>query len=191
MITLYKNKTCCFTGHRPMRLPFGFEEEHPLCIALKKLLKREIQKKIEQGCIDFITGAAWGVDIICAEIVLELKKQYPEINLICVIPHEEQATKWNEEYRTRYFGIIDQSDDMILISYQYTPTCFHERNRYMVDNAMHVIAVYNGNEKGGTSYTIEYARKKGRNVTVINSNDLTVEQSDNPRTKFTVIRGDR
>jgi uncharacterized phage-like protein YoqJ len=134
-----------------MRLPFGFEEKHPVCLALKEILRKEIIKKVEQGCIRFISGVALGTDMICSEIVLDLKEQYPNIKLICAIPHEEQAAKWNEEHRTRYFDIIERSDSMVLISHQYTPTCYIERNRYMVDNSMHLVAVYDGKERGGLS----------------------------------------
>jgi len=41
------------------------------------------------------------------------------------------------------------------------------RNRYMVDESSRVIAVYDGREDGGTTYTINYANTQGRTVTVI------------------------
>ena len=41
----------------------------------------------------FISGMAIGVDMIAAEIVLELKKDYPQITLECAIPCETQAVK--------------------------------------------------------------------------------------------------
>ena len=31
-------KKCCFTGHRPKSLPFGYNEEEPSCKKLKELL---------------------------------------------------------------------------------------------------------------------------------------------------------
>ena len=31
-----KEKTCAFTGHRPQKLPFGFNEADERCTALKK-----------------------------------------------------------------------------------------------------------------------------------------------------------
>ena len=30
--------TCCFTGHRPEKLPWGSDESDPRCTALKKKL---------------------------------------------------------------------------------------------------------------------------------------------------------
>lgn len=71
------NKTCCFTGHRPQRLPFNFDEQHPVCVRLKELLRQELVRLItEEKVTGFITGMALGIDQICAELVLELKEIY-------------------------------------------------------------------------------------------------------------------
>lgn len=31
-------KTCCFTGHRPVKFLFKYNEQHPDCIKIKTLL---------------------------------------------------------------------------------------------------------------------------------------------------------
>ena len=47
-----------------------------------------------------------------------------------------------------------------VVSSHYTPYCMQRRDRYMVDHAALVIAVFDGTS-GGTRYTIDYAIKKG------------------------------
>ena len=42
-----------------------------------------------------------------------------------------------------------------------------KRNEYMVDNSDKVFAFWNGEEKGGTWNTIQYARKKGKDLEII------------------------
>lgn len=79
-------KTCCFTGHRPHKFPFKYNERHPDCIQLKSLLKREIKKAIHEGYKTFISGMAIGVDIWAAEAVLELRKLHPRIRLVAAVP---------------------------------------------------------------------------------------------------------
>lgn len=70
------NKTCCFTGHRPKSLPFGYDEGAEGCKRLKALLTESIEKQItENGVTHFISGMAMGVDIYAAEAVLELKRK--------------------------------------------------------------------------------------------------------------------
>ena len=40
----------------------------------------------------------------------------------------------------------------------------HKRNEYMVDNSDLVLAFWNGEESGGTYYTLSYAKKKNKRV---------------------------
>ena len=73
-------KTCAFTGHRPKGL--GYPESDGRCAALKEKLRTLIIRMMEEeGVTHFISGMAQGVDMYAAEIVLELKKQYPQITL--------------------------------------------------------------------------------------------------------------
>ena len=166
------NKTCCFTGHRPKSLPFGYDEGAEDCKRLKALLTESIKNQItENGVTHFISGMAMGVDIYAAEAVLELKKKYPHITLECAIPCETQANRWSEGWRNRYFDIIYRSDDAQTLQTHYTSDCMMKRNKYMVDNSDVVIAVWNG-EKSGTGNTVDYALKNGKKVIIIDPNTL-------------------
>ena len=93
---VYVMKTCAFTGHRPKGL--GYPESDGRCTALKEKLRSLIIRMIEEeGVTHFISGMAQGVDMYAAEIVLELKKQYPQITLECAIPYERQAVWYARE----------------------------------------------------------------------------------------------
>lgn len=169
-----KTKKCAFTGHRPQSLPFGFNEADERCIALKQKLREEIIRQIEEnGVTHFITGMAIGVDMYAAEIVLGLKASY-NITLESAIPCETQAAKWSEEQRNRYFDIAAQCDKETLLQHHYTPDCMHKRNRYMVDQADYIIAVWDG-RPSGTAKTVQYAQRQGKPIRVINPKTLEVE----------------
>lgn len=66
----------CFTGHRPKSLPWGYDETKESCIQFKKTMYSIVQKAILNGYTYFISGMALGIDMICAEIVLEFKKKH-------------------------------------------------------------------------------------------------------------------
>ena len=163
-----KMKKCAFTGHRPQSLPFGLNESDERCTHLKGKLREEIIRLVdEQKVFHFITGMAIGVDMYAAEIVLELKAGcYPGIRLECAIPCEEQASKWTEKQRDRYFDIVSRCDQETLIQRHYSSDCFDRRNSYMVDQADYLIAVWNG-RPSGTGKTVRYARQTGKPVIVI------------------------
>lgn len=152
--------SCCFTGHRPQKLAWGFNETDKRCIELKESIKTAVEDAIENGYITFISGMALGGDMYFAEIILELKKTHPHIKLECAIPYENQASLWSSEQRARYYSILSQCDNEILLSKKYTHTCLMERNRYMVDKSELLIAVYYENTKGGAYNTVAYANKK-------------------------------
>jgi uncharacterized phage-like protein YoqJ len=165
-------KTVMFTGHRSQNLPFGFDETNPKCIKMKEIIKTQICELIEnEFAIKFISGMAIGVDMICAEIVLELKKEYANITLECAIPCESQPDRWSESFKQRYYNILNECDKKTILQKDYTNDCMYKRNEYMVDNSDIVMAVWNG-KKSGTSYTVEYAQKKGRRVLVLNPDKL-------------------
>lgn len=170
-----KKKTCCFTGHRPQSLPFGFNENDARCAALKKALREQIIHLIEkENVTHFISGMAIGIDMYAAEIVLDLKKSYPGITLESAIPCENQAEKWTEEQRDRYFDIAAKCDKETLIQHHYTADCMHKRNHYMVDQADFIIAVWDG-RPSGTGKTVQYAQRQGKPVTIINPKTMLVD----------------
>lgn len=166
-------KSCCFTGHRPEKLPWGFDENNAGCRKLKALLFRQIEQLITAfGITHFISGMARGIDIYAAEIVLQLKKAHP-VTLECVIPCEEQAVRWPESERERYFSIAAQADRETMLQYHYTQDCYRKRNRYMVDRSDHILAVWDGTSSG-TARTIQYACCKGRQILIIDPVRLAV-----------------
>lgn len=160
------NSALCFTGHRPQKLSYGFDEQNELCLRLKKRLNEDIAKKILTGVDTFLCGMAMGTDIWCGEIVMKLKEQFPHIRLIACIPHIGQEKSWNEDYKKRYARLLEAADDSVIFYDQYVRGCMQKRNRYMADNSAHMIAVYNGSA-GGTQTTVEYAKKKGLDIIIL------------------------
>jgi uncharacterized phage-like protein YoqJ len=168
---------CAFTGHRPMKFSFGYDEEDEKCIRLKRVLAEQIETLIKCGVSMFYSGMGLGVDQWGTSIVLDKKQQYPNVRLTAVLPCETQANRWSPEQRERYFDTLAQCDDVITLNAHYTPDCMFQRNRYLVDQAGYILAVYDGGEKGGTAYTVRYAREKNRRIIVIRPDTLEVVSS--------------
>ncbi|MFT9116348.1 MAG: SLOG family protein [Sporolactobacillus sp.] len=171
-------KSCCFSGCRPFRFSFGYDEENEKCIQLKEELKREIVRLIHQGVDTFYTGMSQGTDIWCAQIVLELKRQEPQtdLHLIAVVPYEGQADRWSVEYRERYFNILAECDDVINLQTHYSTDCFKKRNEYLITYSSHLIAVCD-ERKSETRSMMELAVKQGLEVVVIHPETLRRQRS--------------
>lgn len=166
-----KERTCCFTGHRPDKLPWGEREEDPRCLRLKERLVQAVEDAYISGCRHFICGMARGCDLYFAETVLALREQERDILLECARPCETQADSWPEREQVRYRSILDRCDLETLVQHRYDRFCMMRRNRYMADRSGRIVAVYNGVPKGGTYQTLAYAMKKGLDVCIIDLED--------------------
>lgn len=153
-------KRCAFTGYRPQKMPWGFNEDAPECHAFRQRLKEQIEQLIGEGYAHFFSGGAMGMDTWAAEAVLELKEEYPWILLEMVSPFDGQAEKWDVQYHRRHDRLFDQADITTATGHVYSKGCMFRRNHYLVDNADLVLAAYDG-QPGGTAMTVEYARKTG------------------------------
>ena len=158
---------CAFTGHRPKSFPWGYDESALGCVLLKEVLAAQISTLAEQGVTNFLSGMAQGVDLWCAQIVLDLKKKNSALKLHAILPCEGQESKWPAAAQVLYRSILEQADDVFFVGRDYRSGCMLERNRYMVDRAEVLLAVYNGAYRGGTGMTVRYAQKLGREIIAI------------------------
>ena len=153
-----KEQTCCFTGYRPNKLPWGTKESDERCIALKNKIYDVIEALYIAGIRHFICGMAQGCDTYFCEEVLKLKADHADVTLEAAIPCEEQSARWSERDRNRYFHLVSECDYETLISTKYTPDCMLKRNDYMVEHSSVLVAVYDG-KFGGTMQTVRKAQK--------------------------------
>ena len=157
------SKTACATGYRPMKCPWGYNEQDQRCLEMRDKLKSLVEKSITQGYENFISGMALGFDMIFAEVILELKKKYSNIKLIAALPCKNQYEKWPANQIKRYKSILSKCDSVRCLYDTYNDKCMLERNDYMLNNSSLVFALYDG-KPGGTKYTINKAKQKGLKV---------------------------
>lgn len=151
------DRTCCFTGHRTI-------PQHQYD-RIYKALKSEVINLIEAGYCYFGTGGALGFDTLAAQVVLELRRIYPSIKLILVLPCIEQTRGWSANDIAVYEDIKKRCNKYTYTSEHYYSGCMHKRNRHLVDHSTVCIA-YLTRETGGTAFTVDYANRRG--VRVIN-----------------------
>ena len=128
-------KICCFTGHRPGKLPWREDEWDRRCVALKERMMVLLREAYRQGYRHFITGMARGIDTYCCEAVLRLRREYSDVVLEAAIPCRTQAQRWRARDQERYRRLLAQCDLKTLIQPDYTPGCMLRRDRYMVQMA--------------------------------------------------------
>ena len=161
-----KETTCCFTGHRPSKLPWGQNENDLRCIAVKQELASRLEGIYETGFRHFMCGMAIGCDMYFAEAVLNLRDRHPDVSLEAVIPCGTQPDRWAKPLRMRYTSLLDRCDSVKVLQIMYSRDCMMRRNKYMVDNSSLLLGCFMG-IPGGTMNTIVYAERSGLKVVLI------------------------
>ena len=168
-----KQISCCFTGHRPAKLPWNNAESDERCTALKRRIADAVEAAYDDGFRHFICGMAPGCDLYFCESVLRLRALHPEVTVEAAIPCPTQADAWPHDQRERSARLLDACDYETMVSARYTSFCMQRRDRYMVDHASLLIAAFDGTP-GGTRYTMQYAMS--RRVSIVDL-PLVVEES--------------
>ncbi|MBQ3939895.1 MAG: DUF1273 family protein [Oscillospiraceae bacterium] len=150
-----------FTGHRPEKLPTG-----NFLHMVQSLLYAEIAEAISQGARTFYTGAARGVDLWAADIVLSFRQKHPELRLVCAVPFPEHGAGLTGAERYHLQTVLHAADERVTVSPAYARDCFRRRNRYLVEHCQRLIAVV-ADMQSGTGQTIRLAEKQGIDIRLI------------------------
>ena len=155
-------KTCCFTGHRIIKIT----------PELVQRLRDAIVDVIGKGVTEFYDGGAIGFDMLAAETVMELKAEYPDIKLHMLLPcpSEEQIKGWNKSQIARYEQIMQAADTVTVVSDHYSRDCMRQRNERLVELADCCIC-YCTNPRSGTGQAVRMAKDKGIEVKIFSKAD--------------------
>ena len=118
---------------------------------VKKWIFNVTKKLIQQGATTFYLGGYSAFDSLVASVLRELKKDYPQIELILVLAY------LNTERNTSGY------DSTVYPPLEAVPRRFAitHRNRWMVDVA-DVVVAYVLHDWGGAATTLRYANQKAK-----------------------------
>lgn len=172
-------KACAVTGHRPTRFKFKYNENYALCKKIKKAIMEQFKQMYdEDGVRHIFVGGALGVDMWAGEIALRLKETpgYEALKLHMALPFEGHDAQWDGCSRERLAFLIRHSAECVIVGEQDSRESYLARNRYLVDHADMLLAVYDNekNPRSGTMYTVHYAQKKKLPIVLIHPDTAQV-----------------
>ena len=147
--------TVCFTGHRTLGEDFSRER-----------LSDMVGVAIRYGYTTFLCGMAMGFDSVAFDVVCEWKKKYPDVKVVACIPCENQEKYFPEKEKEAYRERLKKADLSVYVNKEYSSYCMNKRNRYMVDRSS-VVFCYMKEKDSGTGNTVEYAKRKKREIVVV------------------------
>ena len=152
-----------FTGHRPNKLG-GYSLDNPLKLKIESKIREELIR-IDPVCC--ISGMALGVDQWAAQACVDL-----EIPFIAAVPFEGQECKWPNYQQDTYYYLLSKAAKTIIVSDGgYAAYKMQVRNKWMVDRADKILAVWDGSS-GGTANCVQYAESLNKEIIRINPQEL-------------------
>lgn len=164
-----KEKSCAILGSEPLKFPWGYDEEDERCGALKLILLNMVNCQLAENTKSFVVAIDAGIGLYAAEIINDLRDNDPEIALSCVIPWEEQATKWTPDLRDRFYNVQTQCADVETVSSHWTASCEVEAKLRAIDSSERVFVVRAGEEDALLEVALHYARRINKDVLIFDS----------------------
>jgi hypothetical protein len=158
------------TGHRP--------ENFPKWVDLSKVvdgIQRYIQAYVEDGSIGhvgWITGGARGVDLWVARRIITARGKN---HLILPFPAREFTRHWHTEDREELMDVMMESTIQVMQP-EFSKLSYILRDQAIVDQCDLLFAVMDpGATAGGTFQTVQYAKRMGKPIDILDVSTLCIE----------------
>lgn len=161
MFAEQKPITACFTGHRLARMDLSAGVEQ-VQRSVAAAIGSAVVTLYERGYRRFLCGMADGFDLWAGAEVVRLGRsgRCEAVELVAVVPFEGHRRSIDRRERELYDSVLEQAATVEVLAAAYSPSVYHRRNDFLVDNSSAVVAFYMGG-KGGTDYTLRRARRQG------------------------------
>ena len=162
-------KVCTFSGHRPQKFPWKFDESDKRCVELKKQLHLAIGQAIIDGYDYFITGGALGLDMWAAEAVLKYKNEN-ELKLEIAKPFDSYNDNLRGEYQRRQQYILQNAAKITAVDTRENwKKAYMLRNQYMINQSGRLIVAMDSMQtRSGAAQTLRMAEKAGLEIVRLN-----------------------
>ena len=131
--------------------------------ALRERLDATLRELYARGARTFYSGMAEGFDLLAARAVLDLRGEYPDVQLVAAVPFRGHGRSFPTLVQRDYEQILRSANRVEVLSEEYPRESFLRRNDYMVERSATVVAWFDG-RAGGTAYTVARARSLGCEV---------------------------
>ena len=165
-------KSCAILGPEPSRFPWGYDEEDERCGALKLILLNMVNFWLVEKITSFAVVLDAGIGLYAAEIINGLHEDHPEISLTCIVPWEEQATKWTPDLRDRYYDVQAKCQREEIVASEWTASCEAEAKLRAIDLAERVFAVRAKEEDVLLEVALHYARRINKTILIFDSEKI-------------------
>lgn len=166
------NNCCCFAGSNLSGTKTDESDTAYIRILIK--LASEIELMHQKGVDTFITGLKNITELWFSEIVLNLRRAYPErtLRLVTLLPNRDYLDHCMEQHQLRNLAVVEQADECIPLDQQLRNRHYGESNRYIVQNSGHFICLWGG-AHDDTEYMIRFASESRLDMVMLYLRELS------------------
>ena len=157
-------KVLYITGYKNFELGI-FDNNAKEVAFIKKSIRKRLDYLIEEGLEWVIISGQLGVELWAGEVVLDLKKIYPELRLAIITPFLQHESNWNEKNQECYHSIASQADFVQAVSNQpyVSPVQFKNRDQFLLHKTDGTLIFYDEENEGSPQYFWKKAREYAEN----------------------------
>lgn len=181
-IEILNNKTLklWICGDTPKSI-YGNDLSNKRYISLKKVIEKILLKLIKQGIKEFLVGVNRGFDMLCLEVLCNIKNDYG-IKIHIVSPYYSYISKRSEEELKHYDQLVKQSDNLFYIDkiypkqYNSVNELLKAKNQFLVNYAQYGLTMHIDGIENSVSNAISIAEGKTKTIFSIDKETLKVSK---------------
>ncbi len=179
------------SGYKPFELGI-FKKDHPSALFIKAAIKKSLLTLLEEGLEWVLISGQLGVELWAAEVVFDLKKDFPNVKLAVITPFLDQEAQWNENNKEWYQSVLAAADfiDSVTKKGYEKPWQFRLKNQFFIEKSDGLLLLYDQEKEGSPKYLYElamqYQKDRDYSIELITFYDLQmiVEDEQLKRTDF-------
>ncbi|MCU5745503.1 DUF1273 domain-containing protein [Staphylococcus sp. SQ8-PEA] len=146
-------KTIYITGYKSYELNI-YKDDMPEVQYIRKFIEHKLVPLIEEGLEWVLIQGQIGIELWAAEVVVAMKKTYPQIKLGIVTPFENHTERWNESNKLKYVKLAEQADFVDSVFHQpyEGPYQFQRADQFMLDHTDFTLLFYDEEREASPKY---------------------------------------
>lgn len=146
-------KSVYVTGYKSFELNI-FKDDAPEVYYLKAFIKHKLLQYIDEGLEWVLIQGQLGIELWTAEVVIDLRVEYPDLKLGIITPFYGHTSKWNEQNQMKYNKIAQEADFMESVHHtEYEgPYQFKQTDQFMLDHTDMTILIYDEEQEGSPKF---------------------------------------
>lgn len=166
------------TGYKSFELNI-FKDDAPEVYYLKAFIRHKLLQYIDEGLEWVLIQGQLGIELWTAEVVIDLRVEYPDLKLGIITPFYGHTSKWNEQNQMKYNKIAQEADFMESVHHTAYegPYQFKQTDQFILDHTDMTILIYDEEQEGSPKFfkrmLVDFINKTNYTCDIVAFDELT------------------